>query len=121
MNFEIKFTPEAEETYVTVMEQLRQRWGDKFVLKLASRISKCLDVLASTPYLYPIIDETTGIRRCVLHKNCSMLYNIYDDASISPCFGITVRIPYSLPDPSPIFNLFKNTVKTRYLLPVLFQ
>ena len=65
MNFEIKFTPEAEETYVIVVEQLRQRWGDKFVVKLESRISKCLDVLSSTPHLYPIIDENTGIRRCV--------------------------------------------------------
>ena len=52
MTFEIKFTPEAEETYDVL---LRQRWGDRFVIKLEAKILETLNAISSTPYLYPII------------------------------------------------------------------
>lgn len=86
MNFEIKFTPEAEETYDAVVEQLRQRWGDRFVKKFEVKVSKCLDTITKAPFLYPIAEENTEIRKCLLHKNCSMLYKIYDDAILIICF-----------------------------------
>jgi len=86
MSFEIKFTPEAEDTYDAISTQLRQRWGDRFVTKLEIKISKCLNTISITPYLYPVIEENTEIRKCLLHKNCSMLYRVYDDNILIICF-----------------------------------
>ena len=78
MIFEITFTLEAEETYSALSKQLEQRWGKRFVEKLESRVSKCLNTITSSPHLYPIIQETTEIRKCIIHKDCSMFYRIYD-------------------------------------------
>lgn len=86
MSFKIKFTPEAEETYESLIDQLRQRWGDRFVLKFETKVLKCLDTITTTPYLYPVAEENTGVRRCILHKNCSMLYNVYDSTILIVCF-----------------------------------
>lgn len=86
MSFEIKFTPEAEETYDAVVSQLRQRWGDRFVVKFEIKVLKCLDTITTTPYIYPVVEENTGIRKCLLHKNCSMFYKIYDEAILIVCF-----------------------------------
>ena len=86
MSFEIKFTPEAEETYDAVVTQLRQRWGDRFVMKFEDRVLKCLDTISTTPYLYPVTDENIAIRKCLLHKNCSVLYKIYDHYILIICF-----------------------------------
>lgn len=78
MSFELKFTIEAEETYESVVLQLRQRWGDHFVDKFEKKVLKCLKTINSTPLIYPIIEENNEIRKCLLHKNCSMLYKVYD-------------------------------------------
>jgi plasmid stabilization system protein ParE len=86
MSFKIKFTPEAEETYDALSTQLRERWGDRFVIKFEDKISKCLDTISNTPYLYPVADERTEIRKCILHKNCSMLYKVYQDTVVIVCF-----------------------------------
>lgn len=51
MIFEISFTLEAEETNSALSKQLEQRWGKQ---------------------------ETTEIRKCIIHKDCSMFYRIYD-------------------------------------------
>ncbi len=42
MSFELKFTPEAEETFESVILQLQQRWGDDFVVKfrLLNKVQK---------------------------------------------------------------------------------
>ena len=86
MSFEIKFTPEAEETYDAVVAQLRQRWGDRFVINFETRVIKSLHTIIKTPYLYPVADGHTEVRKCVLHKNCSLLYKIYDNTILVVCF-----------------------------------
>jgi plasmid stabilization system protein ParE len=86
MSFEIKFTPEAEETYDALASQLHQRWGERFVIKFENRVSKSLNTISATPFLYPIADENTEVRKCLLHKNCSMLYKIYDETVLIVCF-----------------------------------
>ncbi len=79
MSFELIFTPEAEETYEALISQLQQRWGDRFVIKFHGRVSKSLTIIEATPYLYPIANENTEIRKCILHKNCSVFYKVYDN------------------------------------------
>ncbi|MBG6235580.1 plasmid stabilization system protein ParE [Pedobacter sp. CAN_A7] len=58
MTFEIRFTREAEETYNALSTQLEQRWGQRFVKKLEDRISQCLHTISTSPYIYPIVQET---------------------------------------------------------------
>jgi hypothetical protein len=86
MSFEIRFTFEAEETYKAVVAQLLERWGNKFVIKFQTKIYKSLENISKSPYIYPIAEENTGIRKCILHKNCSLLYKIFDDRVEIICF-----------------------------------
>jgi len=79
MSFEIKFSPKAESTFDDLVTQLEQRWGGKFVDKFKDKVSKTLDLISETPYVYPIAPENSILRKCILHKNCSMLYRIYND------------------------------------------
>ena len=79
MSFEIKFSPKAIKTFDAVVIQLSQRWGDKFVNKFKNKVSKSLDIIADAPFLYPIAPENTGLRKCILHKNCSMFYRINNE------------------------------------------
>jgi hypothetical protein len=86
MDFEINFTPEAEETYDAVIDQLRQRWGEHFVTKFENRVSSSLNTISKNPYTYPITDQHTELRKCILHKNCSLLYKVFDRVVLVVCF-----------------------------------
>lgn len=74
----IRFTPEAEQTYRALIDQLQSRWGDKFVMKMEAKVEKVLSQISISPLMYPVADETHQLRRCVLHKNCSLFYKVYD-------------------------------------------
>lgn len=76
MQYTFQFTPEAEDTYDSLSSQLMERWGERFVLKFEGRVSKALDTLAKTPFLYAVAIEETKLRKCIVHKNCSILYTV---------------------------------------------
>jgi plasmid stabilization system protein ParE len=78
VSYTILFTPEAEDTYDSVVAQLLHRWGVAFAEKFEAKVSKALDSISSSPYLYPIVVESTEIRKYILHKNCPLLYKIID-------------------------------------------
>jgi len=86
MSFKVKFTPKAEETYDSLVTQLRERWGDKFVIKFENKVSKAIELISKSPFTCTVTEENLEIRRCVLHKNCSMLYKVYDDEILIICF-----------------------------------
>ena len=86
MSLEIRFIPEAEETYKDLISQLQNRWGNKFVEKFEAKVLKCIDTIFSSPYLYQIADEGTEIRKCLLHKNCLMYYKVDSNIIVIVCF-----------------------------------
>lgn len=86
MTYHILFTPEAEETFDALSTQLSERWGDPFVQKLENRLEKALATIVRTPFLYPVTMESTQVRKCILHKNCSMLYKVYNKTILIVCF-----------------------------------
>jgi hypothetical protein len=86
MSYRIIATPWAEQTYTLLTDQLRQRWGDDFVIKFQTKIEKCVSAILMSPYIYPIAEENMELRKCVLHKNCSMLYKVDDDVILIVCF-----------------------------------
>ena len=86
MRYTLRFTPEAEDTYDSLSSQLMERWGERFVLKFEGRVSKALDTLSKTPFLYPVAIGKTQVRKCIVHKNCSILYKVDDRVVTVICF-----------------------------------
>ena len=52
MQYTLRFTPEAEDTYDSLSSQLMERWGERYVLRFEARVSKALETLSKTPLLY---------------------------------------------------------------------
>ncbi|MEC3880973.1 type II toxin-antitoxin system RelE/ParE family toxin [Parapedobacter sp. 10938] len=86
MPYKLRFTPESEDTYDALSSQLMERWGERFVLKFERRVSKALDTLSKTPLLYPVAIEETQVRKCIVHKNCSILYKVDGRVVTVICF-----------------------------------
>lgn len=86
MSFVLKFASEAGSSYEAVTAQLYERWSEKVVLSFEGKVKKYLNILAKNPYLYQITDAELQLRKCVVHKNCSILYRIYDNDVLIVCF-----------------------------------
>ena len=95
MTFEIKFSPEGEDTFDAVVLQLRARWGESYVRKFESRLLSALKTIQTSPYIYPLVDDSENIRKCVVHKNCSMLYMVTANVILIVCFWDNRQEPMS--------------------------
>jgi plasmid stabilization system protein ParE len=78
MSFEVRFGPESGVTFDAVVKQLLERWGEKTVLQFEAKVRGCIKTLSSNPYLFAIANHEMELRKCVLHKNCSILYKVYE-------------------------------------------
>lgn len=97
MHYTLRFTPEAEDTYDALSSQLMERWGERYVLKFEGRVANALETLGKTPFLYPVAIEATQIRKCIVHKNCSILYKVDGRVVTVICFWDNHQ--------EPLFNL----------------
>lgn len=86
MSFTLKFGSQAGISYQAITAQLYERWSEKVVLSFEAKVKKCLKILSKNPYLYQIIDDELQLRKCVIHKNCSILYKIYEQDILVVCF-----------------------------------
>jgi len=77
MNLSVRFSIRAGETYDAVIAQLNARWGEKFVNRFEQKVARAIGLISTSPTLYPLADFGIEVRRCVLHKNCSMFYRVH--------------------------------------------
>ncbi len=86
MSYPLLFTPEAEQTFEAISQQLLQQWGILYVKKFKKRITRALSIITQTPHLYPLISEDSTVRKCIVHKNCSIFYTVRQHAVVVICF-----------------------------------
>ncbi len=80
------FTPEAEQTFEAISQQLLHQWDFQYVKKFERRITHALGIISKTPHLYPLISKNSTVRKCIVHKNCSIFYTIEQHAITVICF-----------------------------------
>ena len=86
MIFEVLFTPESEETFDAISQHLLSEWGMKIVLEFQAEVSARVKILSKSPFIYQVIDEALQIRKCPIHRNCSIIYRIMEKKVEVICF-----------------------------------
>ena len=80
MNREIKWTKTARQTYLEILLSIQERWGDDMAIKLNDRLEKVLPSIQDMPFMFPAVSENTTVRRCVLTKQTSLFYQVFEDS-----------------------------------------
>jgi plasmid stabilization system protein ParE len=78
MNYDLKYSPEAFETFDNITEQINARWGDKYVDEFKHRSVKMIETIRESPFAFQSINGNNNVRRCVIHKNVSVFYEVKD-------------------------------------------
>ena len=76
MKYTIIFSSEAIDTFESIKEQVRERWGNKTVVEFEKRTRQVLGVIETSPFVFQSIALNDNIRRGFIHRNCSMFYEV---------------------------------------------
>ncbi|OOQ60219.1 type II toxin-antitoxin system RelE/ParE family toxin [Mucilaginibacter pedocola] len=79
MIYEVTFTKRANSTFISVQDQLFDKWGQRTLSKFEKRTEKVLKTLSHSPFSYQALEDNPNIRKAYIHKNCSLFYKVRDN------------------------------------------
>jgi len=73
---DIIWTDEAKNSYKIIIANILENWNIEIVLKLESEVDSLLNNLSNNKHLCPKSSQEKKLRRCVVSKQTSLLYEI---------------------------------------------
>ena len=61
MIFNVIFSDEADETFESIGQQIRARWGEKEVNEFRKRVYKAVETIGKFPLIFPIVANTENV------------------------------------------------------------
>jgi plasmid stabilization system protein ParE len=78
MKLAVVLTPRAKETFIAVILQIKDKWGDHSADKFVERAYQVLDTVAQQPYLFKAYQEE-NVRKAFITKHTSLVYRVAVD------------------------------------------
>jgi plasmid stabilization system protein ParE len=78
MKLEIVFTPNAEDTFLSIVSFIQQKWGTRSAEKFIETTHKLLDTIAQQPYLFKAYLDK-DVRKGLITRQTSVVYRILHD------------------------------------------
>jgi plasmid stabilization system protein ParE len=79
MSLKLKFSRQAKETYAAIQSQLYNRFGEAVLEKFERKTVKTLDSILQSPFMFKSVADNPNIRKGLIHKNCSVFYEVKPD------------------------------------------
>ena len=76
--YSIKWTPKALETFEAISLQLIERWNVKTAFAFDKKVDAAIKQLEKNPKIHQV-SKTYTLRKCVVHKNVSLIYKIREN------------------------------------------
>jgi len=76
VNLTLTFSRQAKETYAAIQSQLYNRWGQVVLEKFERKTVKTLDLILQSPLMFKSMPDHPTIRKGLIHKNCSVFYEV---------------------------------------------
>ena len=78
----IIWTPEAKDSFSQNLDYLLAEWGDQVTSDFLDRVDEVILRLSKNPKIYPVINPSDNIHRCVVVKQISLYYRIVSTTQI---------------------------------------
>lgn len=74
MHKQVVWSSSAENDFDKILNYLNDEWGLDTTLVFMQRTFKLIDLIASNPKTFPLINIELSIRKCVLSKHNTLFY-----------------------------------------------
>jgi len=75
MKLAVVLTPRAKETFIAVILQIKDKWGDHSADKFVERTYQVLYTIAQQPYLFKAYQQE-NVRKAYISKHTSLVYRV---------------------------------------------
>ncbi|MBU0697209.1 MAG: type II toxin-antitoxin system RelE/ParE family toxin [Bacteroidetes bacterium] len=76
---ELIWSPESEEDFLNILNYLISDWNVKIASDFVKDIEYHIEKIHNNPQSYPIIYKQEQVRKCVVTKHNSLVYNLLDN------------------------------------------
>ena len=76
MSLTLRFSRQAKETFAAIQSQLNERFGQSVLEKFERKTVKTLDLILQSPLMFKSVADNPNIRKGLIHKNCSVFYEV---------------------------------------------
>lgn len=76
MQYNVVFSDKAEETFESIGQQIAIRFGEQELSEFRRRAYEVIDGISNFPFMVKAVGENENLRKAVIHKNCSMFYDV---------------------------------------------
>lgn len=81
MALKIRWTPEAEENFSSIIDYLEREWSEKEIRKFAQKTQKIITQIANHPGMFKALGRDE-IRKAVITRQTSLFYQIDEKANL---------------------------------------
>ncbi|HCN82055.1 MAG TPA: hypothetical protein DIT07_00310 [Sphingobacteriaceae bacterium] len=78
MSLPVFWTPEAEDTFGSIIDFIRNNWGEKHAVNFIKRSEKVINTISTQPYMFKG-SYSQNIRQGFVTKQRSLFYQINDN------------------------------------------
>ena len=79
MDLEIVFTPQARETLQSIIQFIEIKWGKRSADKFKATAIRVVKSISSQPYLFKASIIDINVRKGIITKQTSVLYEVHDN------------------------------------------
>jgi len=79
MSLPIFFSPTAEHTLLSITKLIKDKWGKRTSDKFRIKVDKTLRILQDQPFIFKASDFSPEIRKGIVSKQTSFIYQVYSD------------------------------------------
>lgn len=76
---ELVITNSAKEDIELIADYLQRNYSNNSRIDFLLILSKKLQLIENMPFMYPVSKTNIRVRKCLIHKNCSLFYEVSDN------------------------------------------
>jgi len=77
--YQVIWTQKAIDSFQEISDFVLLQWGVSKVMELEQRIEELQDRLEENPMMFQAVENVPGVRRCVVNKQISLIYEVVED------------------------------------------
>ena len=77
--YEISWSKEARQNLIEIINYLQENWNRRQIIRFISKFEMKIQVIGSFPYSNPQTQNRKELRSCVLSKQTTIYYKIFDN------------------------------------------